>query len=99
MGLTRYDEQYGAPEVRKAVNRAVEDGWVISSVKANPKRGESEGLFALYKVGMTASEYVRCAEAYPTRKVRGIDCLCWDLVRGLITLAPPSRQVHLAAML
>lgn len=98
MRSKRYEAQYGSTDVRDAVNRAVADGWVIDSVKPNQKRGKSQGLFALYKVGMPAAEFIRLAEAFPAREVRGIDCLRWDIVRGFITLAPIGGQICLARL-
>lgn len=94
--MSKYEEQYGNADVRNAVNRAVADGWVIGSIEPNPKSGWSKDIFALYKVGMTAAEYVRQAEAYPARKVRGTECLRWDLIRGFITRAPAGGQICLA---
>lgn len=96
--MTKYGKQYGNADVGEAVNRAIADGWIVGSVVPNPKSGKSEKIFALYKVGMSAAEYVRLAEAFPLRKVRGIECLRWDLVHGFITLAPAGRQICLARL-
>jgi len=103
MEPNKYEAQYGNGDVRDAVNRAIADGWVIGSIdrspkRGKPKRGKSEGLFAFYKLGMPASEYVRLAEAFPARKVRGTECLRWDLVHGYITLAPVGGQICLARL-
>ncbi len=103
MGLKKREAQYGNADVKDAVERAIADGWVIASIESSPKdckpkRGKSDGLFALYKVGMTAAEYVRLAGTFPARKVRGTECLRWDLVHGYITLAPIGGQICLARL-
>jgi hypothetical protein len=98
MAQGKHTAQYGDDDVRDAVSRAIADGWVIGSIVPNPKRGKSLELFALYEVGMPASEFVRRAKAYPRRRVTGVDCLRWDLVKGYITLAPPGRQICLARL-
>jgi hypothetical protein len=98
VGLNKYEQQYGSADVKEAVRRAIADGWVINSIAPNPKHNKSKELFALYKAGMPAGEYVRLAEAFNARKVTGIECLRWDLEHGHITLAPADGQIFLARL-